>query len=127
MSDCKAKLRLNKATLKKACENIIDSGLRLGAGDFVEMESLKVAVAALTELYEREANEPLTLDELQGMKGEPVWLEGISPSDEWAQVQEVYPLVVSFFFFGDDGEYGFRKANYGKTWRAYRYRPKEEK
>ena len=67
------------------------------------------------------ANEPLTLDELRGMDGEPVWVVcGIYA--DW-RIQE----------FIDEGAYkGFIKfsdrsaepiSDYGKNWLAYRYPP----
>ena len=37
-------------------------------------EALTMAISALREQEEREDSKPLTLDELQGMDGEPVWL-----------------------------------------------------
>lgn len=37
-------------------------------------EALKIAIQALEETQERENPQPLTLDELRQMDGEPVWL-----------------------------------------------------
>ena len=37
----------NMMTEIEALENIVDSGINLGAGDFVDVEALKVAVKAL--------------------------------------------------------------------------------
>ena len=67
------------------------------------------------------ANEPLTLDELRGMDGEPVWVVcGIYA--DW-RIPE----------FIDEGAYkGFIKfsdrsaepiSDYGKTWLAYDHKP----
>lgn len=39
-----------------------------------ELEFLSMTINALREQEERENPKPLTLDELQGMDGEPVWL-----------------------------------------------------
>lgn len=69
-------------------------------------------------------NDPLTLDELKEMDGEPVWMQPNSPPKcgKWA-------IVV-----GVDTEYGektlylegdFTCRDYGKTWLAYRHKPKE--
>lgn len=42
------------------------------------LESLDMALSALRAQQEHEINEPLTLDELRQMEGEPVWTVGVS-------------------------------------------------
>lgn len=77
------------------------------------------------------SNEPLTLDELREMDGEPVWCEWLLPEDK-AIEQGKWFIVVS----GDEAgleikrpiEYGcyFCKIDeYGKTWLAYRRKLEE--
>lgn len=75
---------------------------------------------------EVEKNEPLTLEELQGMHGEPVWLEEVCHDGygEWDICYGVTglggadPLVC----FSNDF---LSVKNYGVTWLAYRHKMKE--
>ena len=63
-------------------------------------------------------NEPLTLDELREMDGEPVWIVLAPDLRRWGLVDIANNCVEGFFstpYFSD----------YGKTWLAYRYEPKE--
>ena len=70
-----------------------------------------------------EPNEPLTLDELKQMDGEPVWFTNMSGErGAWGLIK-----------IDCDGKYMVRAAynttrgenNYGKTWLAYKHKPKE--
>ena len=60
-------------------------------------------------------NDPLTLDELRQMDGEPVWVQspGIPEYGRWAIVEGVGENCL---FLHDD----FTCHEYGKTWLAYR-------
>ena len=73
------------------------------------------------------SEKPLTLDELRQMDGEPVWTTGIGANGNkryWCLVmvkrESVYTVIcdemvqVGVFY------------QYGKTWLAYRAKPKEE-
>lgn len=60
-------------------------------------------------------NEPLTLEELRGMNGEPVWLRG-SGLNRW-YIFDGFSLDGIPFFTPEIG--------YGKPWAAYRRRPEE--
>jgi len=70
-------------------------------------------------------NEPLTLEELRQMDGEPVWIEVILPrcgnDKEWALV-----FVGGGFCRTSVGNIAFF-ALYGQTWLAYRRKPEEAK
>lgn len=71
-------------------------------------------------------NEPLTLDELQGMDGEPVWGKSLitNKPGEWFIVR-VVEMSKTWFIACAGAEQGFGdKDTYGKTWLAYR-RPQE--
>ena len=59
--------------------------------------------------------EPLTLDELRQMDGEPVWVQspGVPEYGRWAIVEGVGENCL---FLRDD----FTCHDYGKTWLAYR-------
>ena len=74
-----------------------------------------------TALRQQEAvinrNEPLTLDELREMDGEPVWVQspGVPEYGRWAIVEGVGENCL---FLHDD----FTCHDYGKTWLAYRHK-----
>ena len=59
--------------------------------------------------------EPLTMDELRQMDGEPVWVQspGVPEYGRWAIVEGVGENCL---FLHDD----FTCHDYGKTWLAYR-------
>ena len=84
-------------------------------------EAESIAVAALREKLEREQNDPLTIEELREMDGEPVWIERLesnSPDDrEWALVfcREKFCRTSC----GNIALFGC----YGIGWLAYRHRP----
>ena len=65
-------------------------------------------------------NEPLTLDELRTMDGEPVWVQspGVPEYGRWAIVEGVGENCL---FLHDD----FTCHDYGKTWLAYLQKPEE--
>ena len=66
-------------------------------------------------------NEPLTLDELRKMDGEPVWVQspGVPEYGRWAIVEGAGENCL---FLRND----FTCHDYGKTWLAYRQKPEEE-
>lgn len=70
------------------------------------------------------SNDPLTLEELRGMEGEPVWIARLdAPKNSRYQLIDGYNLDVLIF----RGEYGehLRWDEMGKTWLAYRRKPEE--
>ena len=74
-------------------------------------------------------NEPLTLDELREMDGEPVWCKWLLPEDK-AIEQGKWFIVISGDKAGLEikrpAEYGYHFCkidDYGKTWLAYRRPP----
>ena len=72
-------------------------------------EALDMAVKALEDVTDKDVgrNEPLALDELRKMDGEPVWLVNQN-GGRWVIMSGVYL-------------WNSRKnADYGKTWLAYR-------
>ena len=91
----------------------------------------EIAATALREKAEREDPKPLTLEELRQMDGEPVWLKVIDKNDsrnphrsEWSEVF-LWVQNISFWRFGNECEIEPNPDNYGKTWLAYRHKPKE--
>ena len=80
-------------------------------------------------------NEPLTLEELREMNGEPVWvkrLKGLSVCDtDWAVVEfrlepDVKHYEIRVWWPGSEYEDTPSEDDYGKTWIAYRRPPERE-
>ena len=88
------------------------------------IDALNMAISALRQQeHFREVTkkvEPLTLDELRKMDGEPVWVQspGVPEYGRWAIVEGVGENCL---FLHDD----FTCHDYGKTWLAYRQKPEE--
>lgn len=77
-------------------------------------------------------NEPLTLEQLREMDGEPVWvkqLKGLSVCDtDWAVVEfrlapDVKHDKIRVWWPGSEDEDTPSEDDYGKTWLAYRRPP----
>ena len=84
-------------------------------------EAHRVAISALRQQETvTNRNEPLTMDELRKMDGEPVWVQspGVPEYGRWAIVEGVGENCL---FLHDD----FTCHEYGKTWLAYRHKPEE--
>lgn len=90
-------------------------------------EALNMAIAALRKQEEREKPEPLTLDELRQMDGQPVWLETgeVSIGEQICGSWEIFIRREYEFYCFTRRKKGFWAENYGKTWLAYRNKPKE--
>ena len=74
-------------------------------------------------------NEPLTLEQLREMDGEPVWikrLKGLSVCDTGWAVVDVCPNQIRVWWFGSEVEDEPSKKDYGETWLAYRRPPEGE-
>ena len=87
-------------------------------------EALDMAISALRQqdVADKDVgkNEPLTLDELREMDGEPVWVQspGVPEYGRWAIVEGVGENCL---FLHDD----FTCHEYGKAWLAYRQKAEE--
>lgn len=73
-------------------------------------------------------NDPLTLEELRKMIGEPLWVVPLGKEPDWKPCwvicMEDYILVHSTT--SESRVYILRRnEDYGKTWLAYRYKPSE--
>lgn len=88
-------------------------------------KAINRAISALREREERENPKPLTLDELRGMEGQPVWVQspGIPEYGSWKIVAGVDTVDGERTLYCN-GDYTCR--DYGKVWHAYRHKPKEE-
>ncbi len=92
----------------------------------------KIALQALQEKQEREDPQPLTIEELRQMDGEPVWFETgeVSINEQilgkWAIITELtdkalWITAAAMPRYGNAWKYD----SYGKTWLAYKYKPNE--
>lgn len=93
-----------------------------------DMDANEMALAALREKAEREDPKPLTLEELQQMDGEPVWVQ---EANKWAIVQAVDDDDGNITPFVS-GTFGYEKCWTSFTWKVserklhcYRHKPKE--
>ena len=86
-------------------------------------EALDMAISALRQQETvTNRNEPLTLDELRQMDGEPVYCVEITGREEWlfrrdGGFADMYGEFTSDDFMSWD--------NYGKLWWCYRQKPEE--
>lgn len=65
-------------------------------------------------------NKPLTLDELRGMDGEPVWVKN-NAHPEYSEWKICNGAGESHYYFSNGAAYELN--HYGKTWLAYARRP----
>lgn len=83
------------------------------------------------EWQRNEPNEPLTLDELRQMGGEPVWVKVFGPTDircdGWCEVEvrdkNTSDEIAYVWWAGSEVEDIGRTEDYGKTWITYRHPP----
>ena len=90
------------------------------------IEALDMAISALRQQdHFREVTkkvEPLTLDELRRMEGQPVYI--VENTEYWAIVNSFDQAGVYLLSYGNPDDYGYFGL-YGKTWLAYRQKPEE--
>lgn len=112
-------------TDREAIGRIIDHMAVHHIGEYPHIkleDALKCAISALEERIDREKNEPLTLDDLKMMIGEPVFIV-TSGLKEWCIVHSYHrPEVIGRAFImtrrtAEKRQYAF--DGYGKTWMAY--------
>lgn len=84
------------------------------------VQAVNRAILALDSERQRKDPQPLTIEELQGMIGEPVWVQGpgIPEYGRWAIVEDA--VENSLILVND-----FTCHGIGETWEAYRHKPKE--
>ena len=88
-------------------------------------EALDMAVKALEDVTDKNVgkNEPLTLNELRQMDGEPVWVEFQDGSGGcWGLV---HITVLNHIVFANGLFCTVGKPYFGKTWLTYRQKPEE--
>ena len=89
-------------------------------------EALDMAISALRQQEHfrdlTKKMEPLTLDELRRMEGQPVYI--VENTEYWAIVNSFDQAGVYLLSYGNPDDYGYF-GFYGKTWLAYRQKPEE--
>ena len=86
-------------------------------------EALDMAISALRQQETvTNRNDPLTLDELRRMEGQPVYI--VENTEYWAIVNSFDQAGVYLLSYGNPDDYGYF-GFYGKTWLAYRQKPEE--
>jgi hypothetical protein len=102
------KILVNKAFLEHVRDDMVDL-----------LTSRRSQLVTGNPVSEKPDNTPLTLDELRQMVGDIVYC---TPLNDWAKVTK-YGLL----FFGTEDYRSWREieAGYGKTWLAYRRKPKD--
>ena len=126
----------------KRCENIRDRAFAVLDSGFgthenenplvykTRVEFANVCIASLRAQQERENPQPLTLEDLRGMDGEWVWAISSDPDltvSAWTYI--VASQAHTLWEYKPDrllGNVQLDFENYGKTWLAYRSKPKEE-
>ena len=85
------------------------------------LTALDAVVKALEEVPDKDVgkNEPLTLDELRRMEGQPVYI--VENTEYWAIVNSFDQAGVYLLSYGNPDDYGYF-GFYGKTWMAYRHK-----
>lgn len=114
-----------KTAIEKYHEAIVKK-LYQAANDWgAEYELYELILAALREKQERENPEPLTLEELRHMDGEPVWIVA-KHYRTFADVVQVMGRDKGDDFVGFKICHNLQENGHGKTWNAYRHKPKEK-
>ena len=87
------------------------------------IDAIDMAISALRQQETvTNRNEPLTLDELRRMEGQPVYI--VENTEYWAIVNSFDQAGVYLLSYGNPDDYGYF-GFYGKTWLAYRQKPEE--
>ena len=114
---------------KEAILRIKDHMEHHGIGKYPHLklkEALDMAIAALSP-----PNEPLTLEQLREMDGEPVWVKVFGPTDirydGWCEVEvrdkNTSDEIAYVWWSGSEVEDMGRTEDYGKKWVVYRRPP----
>ncbi len=102
-------------------ESIYPSKKQIVTGEYPDVaEALDMAIVTLRRA---QSNEPLTLEQLRGMDGEPVWLkDGIG--EGWFLAGAVVGSKI--YFCEKSITIGEPISGCGKNWLAYRRKPEPE-
>ena len=115
--------RYGKKDTVKAYEPICtNTDCLIYKADNVYFTSEKKAIAAWNRRAQPE-NEALTLDELRGMGGEPVWIQESAPYTFAGYKILCSPVVDEYEDVCFEGGDCYYSHDYGDTWLAYRTKP----
>lgn len=115
--------------IEKAIQEFIDNAFHESLKPDISIKSKALAIVALHEKLERERPEPISLEQLRQMDGNPVWVEC---TEEYNSVKK-WDIVCFNQHDGIINKYfPFRHAplsmlEYGETWLAYTHKPEQEK
>lgn len=84
-------------------------------------EAERLAISALRAQQKLESNQPLTMDDLRRMDGEPVWVVVLDFSAEWRILECVDTRSQEKTVLFRDGSHE-PLTEYGKEWLAYRHK-----
>ena len=114
-----------RVSIGKTCEQscMVGFGVNIDTLD----EAFDMAISALRQQdHFRDITkkvEPLTLEELRRMEGQPVYI--VENTEYWAIVNSFDQAGVYLLSYGNPDDYGYFGL-YGKTWLAYRQKPEED-
>lgn len=100
---------------------IMDPVYKLALNEFIRR--FKIAKAAIEQIADPK---PLTIEELRQMDGEPVWIKA-DHYGTFADIVHILGKEDGDSFVGFKICYRLQENGYGKTWEAYRHKPKEVK
>lgn len=84
------------------------------------VQAVNRAILALDSERQRKDPQPLTIEELRKMDGEPVYIVGPYKDSGW----EIFVGHNDYCFWRND-QVAYHGSRYGETWIAYRHKPKE--
>lgn len=90
-------------------------------------EAIEMAVTALRTHPDAQPNEPLTLEEMRGMEGQPVWVERHDSGPSGYAIVGDFMSLYGVYFGTAKGGLRLYYDEYGKTWVAYRRPLKEDR
>ena len=90
-----------------------------------QREPVALALSALRAQQKLESNQPLTMDDLRHMNGEVVFCEKLGVYVRFKGVVRVANHYRNGVFIVGVPIWFSNTDNYGKTWLAYRHKPKE--
>ena len=102
-----------KKWLEENCEN-----------QYTRMAVFGIMQSMPTVDYQKTPNEPLTIEQLREMDGEPVYVHNLFPAKRKFEWQ--WALVCKERGNAEATTYTYRFLDYGKTWIAYRRPPEGE-
>lgn len=118
---------MTREELQSAIQDFWDETFNHSVHPEISAESKMIAFQCMIDEAKRRSTQPLTLEELRRMDGEPIWGESLisGKPGEWS-ILRVVEMSKIWFIACAGATQGFGdKDSYGKTWLAYRSKPKE--